>query len=143
MHQPLVASLRTALDARATGLWGVEGDRLAIWAFDRAPDMPEGVARRFVEAAASVRLDRRELGVVNAVVERSVAVSLAGRLPIESGSGYWLRSFGAERSVAVPLTNAEGEIVAVLSAALADLGPPDDEEVARIIRAHGATLTGG
>jgi hypothetical protein len=132
-----VEALRRLLDARATGLWYVRGDRLELAAFAPAPDMPDDVARRFRDAVREVGLDRADLGVVKAVAERSAAVSVAGRLPVEVGSGYWLRAFGAERSVAVPLLDPEGEIRAVLSAALPTLGPPDDEQVVDTIRLHG------
>ena len=67
-------------------------------------------------------------------------MSVAGRLPVEVGSGYWLRAFKAQRSVAVPLLDPAGEIRGVLSAALPTLGPPDDEEVAELIRRHGEAV---
>jgi hypothetical protein len=133
-----VEALRKFLGARATGLWFYRGDRLELAAFAPAPDMPEDVARRFREASSEVSLDRTDLGIVNAVVERAASISVAGRLPVEVGSGYWLRAFGAERSVAVPIFRPEGGIAAVLSAALPTLGPPDDEEVVELIRHHGA-----
>ncbi|MEW4570619.1 hypothetical protein AB1L88_22375 [Tautonia sp. JC769] len=132
-----VEALRKFLDARATGLWFYRGDRLELAAFAPAPDMPEDVARRFREASRDVSLDRTDLGIVNAVVERAASISVAGRLPVEVGSGYWLRAFGAERSVAVPIFAPEGAIAAVLSAALPTLGPPDDEQVVELIRHHG------
>ena len=133
-----VEALRARLDARAAGLWRVVGDRIELLAFAAAADMPREVAERFAAASRAVGLDRRDLGVVNAVAERSPAVSIAGRLPVDVGSGYWLRAFGAARSVAVPLTDQAGVIHAVLSAALPTLGPPDDEEVIALIRDHGA-----
>ncbi len=133
-----VEALRRTLDARAAGLWYLRGDRLELAAFASAPDLSAEVARRFREAAREVALERTDLGVVKAVSERSAAVSVAGRLPVDLGSGYWLRAFGAARSVAVPLFEPGGEIRAVLSAALPTLGPPDDEQVAALIRRHGA-----
>lgn len=133
-----VEALRIRLNARAAGLWRVVGDRIELLAFAAAADMPHEVAARFAEASRSVGLDRRDLGVVNAVAERAPAVSIAGRLPVDVGSGYWLRAFGAARSVAVPLTDHVGGIHAVLSAALPTLGPPDDEEVVALIRDHDA-----
>ncbi|RUL87537.1 hypothetical protein [Tautonia sociabilis] len=133
-----VEALRRILDARAAGLWYVRGDRLELAAFAPAPDMPREVARRFRDSVLEVDLDRADLGVVKAVAERSAAVSVAGRLPVETGSGYWLRAFGAQRSVAVPLFDPAGAIRAVLSAALPTLGPPDDEQVVETIRQHGS-----
>lgn len=132
-----VEALRITLGARAAGLWFLKDDRLEMAAFSPAPDMPGEVARRFREAARVVTIDRVELGIVNAVVEHAAAISLAGSLPVETGSGFWLRAFGAERSVAVPIFGPTGAIRAVLSAALPTLGPPDDEEVAELIRHHG------
>ena len=132
-----VEALRLAIGARAAGFWHVRGDRLLLVSFAPAPDMPEEVAHRFRENAREVGLDRLELGIVNAVIARSPAVSVAGRLPVETGSGYWLRAFGAERSVAVPIFDFDGAIVAVLSAALPTLGPPPDDRIVAAIRAHG------
>lgn len=132
-----VEALRCVLDARAAGLWYVRGERLELAVFAPAPDMPDDVARRFQEAAGNIGFERADLGVVKAVIERSAAVSVAGRLPVETGSGYWLRAFGAERSVAVPMLDPEGKIRAVLSAAMPTLGPPDDEQVVMLIRHHG------
>ncbi|WP_152052432.1 hypothetical protein [Tautonia marina] len=132
-----VEALRKFLDARATGLWSYHDNRLELVAFAPAPDMPDEVASRFQDASREVSLDRTDLGIVNAVVEQAASISVAGRLPVEVGSGYWLRAFGAERSVAVPIFGPEGRIAAVLSAALPTLGPPDDEEVVELIRHHG------
>jgi DNA-binding IclR family transcriptional regulator len=50
------------------------------------------------------------------------------------GSGLWLRRFGAARSVAVPVFDRSGRLTAVVSVALAE-APPDDEDVARAVRA--------
>ena len=132
-----VEALRLAIGARAAGLWHVRGDRLLLVSFVPAPDMPDEVARRFRENAREVGLERTELGIVNAVIARSPAVSVAGSLPVETGSGYWLRAFGAERSVAVPILGPDGAILAVLSAALPTLGPPPDDRIIASIRAHG------
>ncbi len=124
----LIESLRADFNGRASGLWevDVEGNRLIQVAFAPAPDMPVEVAQAFAKATQSIPLDRLDLGVVKAIVDRSPAVSIAKQLPAEAGSGYWLRAFGAERSLAVPLRDSEGKIRAVLSIALPE--PPRDLE---------------
>ncbi len=132
-----VESVQSTLNARAVGFWKHEDRRLSLKCFIGAPDLPTEVGQKFQASAGEVGLELRELGIVKAVALRSVAVSLAGLLPVETGSGYWLRSFGAARSVAVPLEDSEGEIYAVFSAALPTIGPPDDDAVASLIRAHG------
>jgi hypothetical protein len=129
---PALASVRRRLDARAAGAWRVEGDRLARLAFDAAPDMPPDVAGRFASMTVSVPLDRRELGIVAAVVEGRRAVSVAAELPADGGSGDWLRKFAADRSVAVPIRDAAGAVVGVVSVALVGPGLTDDEVESRL-----------
>jgi hypothetical protein len=127
-----LAALRARLNARAAGAWKVEGDRLAQVAFDPAPDLPSAVAEGFAAATGSVDLTRLDLGIVEAAVSGRVTVSIAANLPAGTGSGYWLRAFGASRSVAVPIFEGDGKVAAVVSVAL---GPePEDEVVAEIIR---------
>jgi hypothetical protein len=46
------------------------------------------------------------------------AISRAEELPPDSGSGRWLRAFGASRSVAVPIIDAKGSVRGVISVAL-------------------------
>jgi hypothetical protein len=91
--------------------------------------MAEEVSRGFAEATLSVPLERTNLGIVRAALEGQPAVSRVDELPGDSGSGYWLRAFGARRSVAVPVRDAKGTVRAVVSVALADT-PLDDEAVA-------------
>ncbi len=135
-----LAALRVRLGGRAAGIWKVEGDRLAQVAFDPAPDLPREVAEGFAAATISVDLARRDLGIVEAAASGKVVVSVAASLPPEAGSGYWLRAFGATRSVAVPILGADGRAGAVVSVAL---GPePGDEAVAALIREEGAGLVG-
>ena len=62
-----------------------------------------------------------------------MTASRTAELPAEAGSGFWLRAFGASRSVAVPLLDARGGVHAVVSVAL-DESPLDDEAVADRIR---------
>lgn len=123
-----VRSLLIDLGARAAGCWRVEGDRLVQAAFVGAENLPVEVAREFATATSSVPLDRIELGIVRACVEGVVAVSIAAELPPDVGSGLWLRRFGAERSVAVPIEGSGG----VVSVALASRSIRQDEVIARI-----------
>jgi hypothetical protein len=128
-----VAALMRDLGARAAGLWRVVGDRLEQVAFVAGPGLPAEVARAFAEATRSVALDREGLGIVRAATGGGPAVSRADALPADSGSGLWLRAFGASRSVAVPVRDRLGDVVAVVSVALPD-GPPDDQDVAALLR---------
>jgi hypothetical protein len=123
-------ALVRALNARAAGLWHVEGEALVQDAFAPAPDLPPDVASAFARATLSVPLDRLALGIVRAAVERRVIVSIAAELPPEAGSGYWLRAFGAARSIAVPLDAGRR----VLSVAVPDSCPLDEEAVAEVVR---------
>lgn len=137
----LVESLRAEFEGRASGLWEVdgEGNRLIQLAFAPSPDMPDEVARAFAEATRSIPLDRLDLGVVKAWADRLPAISVAEQLPAETGSGHWLRAFGAERSVAVPLGDTEGSVWAVLSIALAE-PPRDHVALIQRLRAQGEAL---
>src|SRR4029077_2870940 len=101
---------RPRLGARAAGAWRVETDHLAQLAFDASPDLSPGVAGRFAGATVSVPLDRRDLGIVRAVVESGRLVSVAADLSTDAGSGYWLLAFGADRSVAVPIVARDGNL---------------------------------
>jgi hypothetical protein len=130
-----------SLDGRAIGLWRIEADGLVQVCFE-APSIDPGTARKFAEATRSLGLDRLNLGIVKAASTGRVTVSLVADLPADSGSGYWLRAFDAERSVAVPLEVKEGMIGWVFSIALGR--SPEASEVARILRSlaspHLATL---
>ncbi len=127
-----LVTLRIGLGARAAGAWEVEGDRLVRLAFAAADDMAAEVASAFTAATASVPLDRRDLGIVAAVEERVRKVSVASRLSPEAGSGYWLRAFGADRSVAVPIARADGTIGGVVSVALVGSDLTDDDVERRL-----------
>jgi hypothetical protein len=132
-----LAALRARFEERAAGIWLVREQSLEALAFEAAPDMPTEVAAGFAAATSSVSLDRRELGVVAAVLERRMVVSVAAELPADIGSGYWLRAFGASRSVAVPIINTNDSVEAIVSVALA-AGGPSDIEVATMIRVEAA-----
>jgi hypothetical protein len=127
-----VDELRDALEAKAVGFWWVDTDCLKMMAFSASPRLAEGVPQSFVDATEFVPLDRTELGIVAAATTGTVVVSRAAELPAETGSGYWLRAFGAARSVAVPIVGTEGATCVVVSAALAD--GSDDDDVADRIR---------
>lgn len=135
----IVEGLLRTLDARAAGCWRAEADRLVQEAFVGAVDLPEEVAREFASATEVVSLDRIELGIVRAAVERAPVVSVAAELPAEVGSGLWLRRFGAARSVAVPLVDVREAIFGVLAVAIPPSATTDDE-VVQIIRDHGGRI---
>jgi hypothetical protein len=132
-----VADVRKSLDARAAGLWRVEGDRLVQVAFVASEEMAREAAEGFADATREARFDQTTLGIVKAAVNRTVTVSIADELPSDSGSGYWLRAFGACRSVAVPLLDPEGNVLGVFSVALA-AETPSAHAVAEIVRASAA-----
>ncbi|CAN5647577.1 hypothetical protein BH23PLA1_BH23PLA1_10840 [soil metagenome] len=134
-----VEALRASFGGRASGLWVMdhENRRLRQVVFAPAPDLPAEVASTFANATRSVPLDRLDLGIVRAVADREPAVSVAEHLPADSGSGRWLRAFGAKRSVAVPLIDGEGIVQAVLSVALPE-HPAEDSTVAALVRDQGA-----
>jgi hypothetical protein len=128
-----LADLARALSARAAGVWRVEGDRLVQVAFVAGEGLAEEVARAFAEATRSVSRAQADLGIVRAATHGVVTASRTAELPAEAGSGFWLRAFGASRSVAVPLLDARGGVHAVVSVAL-DESPLDDLAVADRIR---------
>jgi hypothetical protein len=130
-----VASLRLDLEARAAGYWWLAGDWLEQIAFAPSPTLDEDVAHRFAEATRSVPISAgTEFGIVRAALTNSPAISRVSELPDDAGSGYWLRAFGAIRSVAVPLHDAKGAVRAVASVALAE-SDLDDQTVAERIHA--------
>ncbi len=116
--EDLVADLRDESNARASGFWRLEANRLILRAFVPAPDLDARVARAFAEATRSVSIDRVDLGIVQAFDSGESAVSIATELAEGSGSGDWLRAFDAACSIAVPISDATGQVVAVLATAL-------------------------
>lgn len=123
------------LDGRAIGLWRVEADRLVQIAF-QAPVIDRETAERFAGATRSLGFDQLDLGIVKAALHRRPEVSLAAELPADIGSGYWLRAFAADRSVAVPLDGTDDRTSWVFSIALGL--SPDESEVARILKSVAA-----
>jgi hypothetical protein len=124
-----LAELATCLNARAAGLWRVEATDLVQVAFWSALDLDNDVAEAFSRATQRVDRSRTELGIVGAVVVGIARISVARDLSAEKGSGYWLRQFDADRSIAVPLVR-EGVSVAVASVAIRGL--EDDSVIARV-----------
>jgi hypothetical protein len=137
----MVTDVLSALGARAAGLWRVEGRRLAQAAFVPGEHLPADVAQAFSAATRSVPLDDPSLGIVAAATTGAVRVSRAAALDPATGSGRWLRAFGAERSVAVPIADPAGTVVAVFSVAMPSGGDTDDA-IAERIRAAWHRLDG-
>jgi len=124
-YQQSLSALRLSLNAQAAGVWRVEVDHLRQLGFDAATDMPRDVSQGFAQATLTVSLDLTSLGIVIAANERRRVVSVATDLPVEVGSGYWLHGFEAARSVAVPIMDDLGKVLAVVAVALPTLEPSD------------------
>lgn len=124
-----LAELAISLNARAAGLWQVYPKDLVQIEFWSAPDLSLEVASSFSKATQQVDRSRVELGIVGAVLAAHPRVSVAQDLHADSGSGYWLRQFDADRSIAVPLVR-EGEPIAVASVAIR--GSEDDRTIALV-----------
>lgn len=125
--------LRTILKlpgVRATGLWRVEGDRLMQVAFLPADDMPAEVADGFAGATQAVALDRLDLSIVRAHRTGRFAVARAEEVDSTAGSPYWLRRFGAARSIAVSIGDH------VFSVATSDRLESDETWVDRLRGIH-------
>jgi len=131
-----LAALLELPEARAAGLWRIENGRLALVAFAPCAALSAEVARGFAEATRSVPLDQPGLGIVAAAQRGEPAVTRAIEMPEDSGSGLWLRRFGASRSIAVPLRDAGGAIIGVLSVALGS-ETLDEREVVESVREAG------
>ncbi len=134
-----LADLIRRFDGRAAGLWTFGEGTLSLAAFVAADDLPAEVASGFPEATRTVPLDRPDLAIVRAAMERGPVLTRAENLPAEGGSGYWLRAFGATCSVAVPIPGPDGRLAVVLSVALRRL-PGDAILVADVIRRVGLPL---
>jgi len=110
--------------ARATGCWRFENGRLRLEAFLACPEMKPEVATGFPVATADVPVTDTGLGIVLAARTREVTEYRAIDLPPEAGSGYWLRGFEADRSIAVPQLDGAGNLVRILSVAVLGLEEP-------------------
>ena len=115
-----VAKISAALGARAAGYWQLdqETERLVQLGFVPGVGLDPEVGRQFAAATAAVPLSQTSLGIVAAALTGQPAVSRVAELPADSGSGRWLRAFGASRSVAVPIRGEGGKIQGVFSVAL-------------------------
>lgn len=130
----LLERLLGHFQARAVGWWRVNDTNSSLdqRGFCAVSEMPEETAREFETMTRAVPLSRVNLGIVKAAVTGQVAVSRALELPPDDGSGLWLRRFGAERSVAVPIEDSRGIVVEVISIALGT--EPTDALVAATLR---------
>ncbi len=131
-----VAELCAALGACAAGYWQLDQNTEQLVQLSFAPGVgldPE-VGRQFATATAIVPLNQTSLGIVAAALTGQPAVSRVADLPADSGSGRWLRAFGASRSVAVPIRGERGKIQGVFSVALAADSTLGDRIVAERIR---------
>lgn len=119
-----VAFVHENARARATGCWRFANGRLLLEAFVACPEMKPEVAAGFPIATADVPVTDTGLGIVLAARTREVTEYRAEDLPPESGSGYWLRGFEADRSIAVPQLDKAGHLVRILSVAVRGLEEP-------------------
>lgn len=121
-----VAFVHDKAHARATGCWRFENGRLRLEAFLACPEMKPEVAAGFPVATADVPVTDTGLGIVLAARTREVTEYRAIDLPPDAGSGFWLRGFEADRSIAVPLLDSAGNLVRILSVAVKGLDAPLD-----------------
>ena len=133
-----VAALCESLSARAAGYWQLDAlaQRLVQVAFVPGARLDPQVGLEFAAATLEVELSQKNLGIVAAAREGRPVVSRASDLPEDSGSGRWLRAFGASRSVAEPIRSRDGRVDGVLSVALPpEITLEDQEVVKRVQRA--------
>ena len=128
-----VAALREEFGASTAGYWRVTSDHLEQVVFDPAPDLESATASEFAKTTAKVSLDQIELGIVEAARSVRVVESRVSNDPNATGSGGWLRRFGSIRSVAVPLCDAGGSVIAVFAASLKDEQPTSQEIAERAL----------
>ena len=121
---------------RAAGYWQLdrETERLVQLGFVPGVGFDPEVGRQFAAATATVLLSQTSLGIVTAALTGQPAVSRVAELPADSGSGRWLRAFGASRSVAVPIRGEGGKLQGVFSVALTADSTLGDRLVAERIR---------
>ena len=131
-----VAELCMALGGCAAGYWQLDQDteRLVQLSFVPGAGLDPEIGRQFAAATATVPLSQTNLGIVAAALTGQPAVSRVADLSADSGSGRWLRAFGASRSVAVPIRGEGGKIQGVFSVALAANSTLGDRIVAERIR---------
>lgn len=130
-----VGFVHSKASARATGSWRYDAGKkvLLLESFQACPEMKKEVAAGFPAATAEVLVTDTGLGIVLAARAMAVTEYRAVDLPPDAGSGYWLRGFEADRSVAVPQIDREGNLIRILSVAVTGLDKPY-EDYAEIIR---------
>ncbi|MFO0889389.1 MAG: hypothetical protein U0790_09650 [Isosphaeraceae bacterium] len=130
-----VVVLCAEIGARAAGCWRVdpERERLIQVAFVPGAGLDPEVARAFAEATREVSIRQEGLGIVVAALSGEPAVSRVEALSPDSGSGRWLRAFGADRSIAVPVLGPDPGTRIVCSVAVSRPSV-DDVWIARRIR---------
>ena len=133
-----VAEVCASLGACAAGYWELDhaNQRLVQLRFVPGLGLDPEVGRQFAAATATVPLSQTSLGIVAAALTGQPAMSRVAELPADSGSGRWLRAFGADRSVAVPWLDAQGSVQGILSVALPIDSALADEAVIERIRNH-------
>ena len=131
-----VAHLCEQLRARAAGYWQLDApaQRLLQVAFVPGPGLDPQVGQQFAAATLEVELSQKNLGIVAAAMDGRPVVSHAIELPEDSGSGRWLRAFGASRSVAVPIRAENSQVNGVLSVALPPEIALEDQEVVNMVQ---------
>jgi hypothetical protein len=110
--------------ARATGSWRFHDGHLILEAFLSCPEMNSDIAEGFPIATGRVPVTDTGLGIVLAARTKEVTEYRAIDLPPESGSGFWLRGFEADRSIAVPQLDEKGNLLRILSVAVRGLDEP-------------------
>lgn len=130
-----VAQICNSLGACAAGYWRLDRASAHLFqvAFVPGVGLNADVAGKFENATQVVPLSQRSLGIVAAASSGRPAISRVGELPADSGSGAWLRAFGASRSVAVPIRETNGDVVGVFSVALPEQVQTDDTTVADLL----------
>ena len=119
-----VAHVHEKAGARATGSWHYGDKRLTIEFFMACPEMNPEVAAGFPQATADVPVTDTGLGIVLAARAQQTTEYRAIDLPPDAGSGFWIRAFEADRSVAVPQFDPSGHLIRILSVAVTGLEKP-------------------
>jgi hypothetical protein len=141
IHDPALvrdklAGLCDALGARAAGCWRLDLDehRLVQVAFVPGAGLEPRIAEEFADATACVPLSQQSLGIVAAALSAHPVISRVAQLPADSGSGRWLRAFGASRSVAVPRRDDSATVQGVLSVALPEEVRESDDAIVAMLQ---------
>lgn len=133
----LLARFVVETKSRASGIWRLADDHLALAGFGWSADMPFEVAQGFQDATRRVSLEQLGLGIVKAAVTNMPAIGLRDASATGlGGSASWIEKFAATASLAVPINdNHLGRVmgvVAVSTAALIQTGDPLCETLRRL-----------